>query len=79
MFVKIAKDDRIDVSELKRYYIYPYLNSGSWMLNLYWKKADNYSQITYDSKEEAEEALRKIDEAVGIGSKTSMSITEDWA
>ena len=49
------------------------------MLNLYWKKADSYSQITYDSKEEAEEALRKIDEAVGIGSKTSMSITEDWA
>lgn len=66
MFIKITENERIDVSELSRYSIRQYGNTPRWNLNLWWKRSGELGQISFDGKEAAEIALRKIDEAIGI-------------
>lgn len=66
MFIKITENECIDISELSRYSIRQYGNTPRWNLNLWWKRSGDFGQISFDSKEAAEIALRKIDEAIRI-------------
>lgn len=77
MFIEIAENDYIDTNELKRYYIHQYLNTHDWCLTLFWKHSDNYSQIEYETEEEAKQALRKINAAVANKS-SAPTIIEEW-
>lgn len=66
MFIKITENERIDISELSRYSIRQYANTPRWNLNLWWKRSGELGQISFDSQEAAEIAIKKIDEAIGI-------------
>ena len=77
MFIEIAENDYIDTNELKRYYIHQYMNTRDWCLVLFWKHSDNYSQIKYETEEEAIRALQKINAAV-TGKFGTPTVIEEW-